>query len=815
MNKLCYYRNNVEYNRRHIYFDICLICMHKMNIQENMKRQLKNHFINKKLIIKILLLILIVSNFGISFAYWANSISGSQTNSNPSIQMGQWEYTELAVANFRANHADVLALNVDTVQISDQAAVEAALSAYGLLSENAKAELIADKTLLLDLLTQIIALQNSEFLDFEGYVYDSLFTSTLEMNGRTWYSNNTAISNSPSYDVWIDTRALALKTGSYFESRDLFINGIDRITLFHGALKYNTTTSFAFKVMYALQSNPTVWLTVQENGSDLIVDVDTGNPLTYVEINVNVTEALNIRFTPVISNSTDYINLDNIRIYEHVVANDLEVATFRSVYAGALSLSVETVLISDKTSVEAALAAYDLLSVDAKAELTAEKALLDSLLIEIFEKEAIAAATTSVIIAENSKLQADVNAAQVLVSALPTGLEKTALQNRLDIIQDIIDAVQVFKYNYASVLALTVNTVQTSDKSAIEAAILAHDSLSEDVKALLTAEKALLVSLIIEINNQIPTAAQVAAFRADHAIVLALSVGTVQISDRAAVEAALTAYDLLSNDAKAELTAEKALLDSLLVEIYIKEATALVVIAESSNLQADLNAAQVLVTALPDNAEKTALQNRLNVVQDIITANILAAGSVDNLITAIPSTGLITLGDRNQIEAARSAYEALTSAQKLLVVYEILLISAESELAALQSATDLVVIAENSELQADVNAAQVLVTALPNGTAKTALQNRLNAVQDIIDVQAAVSIITIYFNANDVDATNLNNNANKQAAFLAKANQIVSGLDVTITVTSSVRIKRTNHIYTIQIVKNGAQATISVDVTFY
>ena len=143
------------------------------------------------------------------------------------------------------------------------------------------------------------------------------------------------------------------------------------------------------------------------------------------------------------------------------------------------------------------------------------------------------------------------------------------------------------------------------------------------------------------------------------------------------------------------------------------------------------------------------------------------------------------------------------------------MISAESELAALQTATDLVVIAENSKLQTDVNSAQVAVNAVPNGSAKTALQNRLNAVQDYIDVQAAVSIISIYFNANDVDASNLNNNSIKQAAFLAKANEIVSGLDVTITVTSSVRIKRTNHIYTIQIVKNGALATISVDVTFY
>ena len=40
--------------------------------------------------------------------------------------------------------------------------------------------------------------------------------------------------------------------------------------------------------------------------------------------------------------------------------------------------------------------------------------------------------------------------------------------------------------------------------------------------------------------------------------------------------------------------------------------------------------------------------------------------------------------------------------------------------------------AEGSKLQADVNAAQALVTALPDGTAKTALQGRLNAIVVVV-----------------------------------------------------------------------------------
>ncbi|MDA3932566.1 MAG: hypothetical protein PF513_07500, partial [Tenericutes bacterium] len=393
---------------------------------------------------------------------------------------------------------------------------------------------------------------------------------------------------------------------------------------------------------------------------------------------------------------------------------------------------------------EATLSAYDLLSVEAQADLTIEKALLDSLLEEIIDLEAIAQATASVVIAENTNLQADVDTAQALVTALPIGTEKTALQDRLDAVQNIIIAVSTFQSDYASVLALTV--------------------------------------------------------------------GTVEVSDKASVDAAIAAYDLLSAGAKAELTAEKALLDSLIIEITLQEATASVIIVENTNLQADLDTAQALVTALPNGTEKTALQDRLDAVQDTIDS--LAASSVDNLITSIPVTGEISLDDNIQIEAARSAYDALTAIQKSLVQYEALLTSAESELTTLQTATDSVLIAEGSNLQADLDTAQVLVTALPNGTEKTALQDRLDAVQDIIDVEEAKQIIISYFSSNFVIVQRFNSDLIKEDAFISKANEITIGLDVVISVVNTVKIDRTNSTYTINITKNGAIVTIDVDVIF-
>jgi hypothetical protein len=604
-----------------------------------------------KRILIILVLIVFISTFGDAFSYW----DSTSVNTQVSIPIGIWDTgdTELEVSTFLSTHAFVLSLTEETVTIDDKESVETALFDYGLLSEAAKAQLIEEETLLLNLLYEIIALENSEYLDFEAHPYDSGLTGTVEMNGRTWYGNDVFIANDPSYDVWNDTRSLALRSTAYFESQDYFINGIDKISIYFGALNFDNGTSYQFKVEYELASNPGVWVTLQENGSDLLIDVTSATPLSSTEIDVNITEASNIRFTPVISTTTDYINLDDIRIYEHIVSSDLEVTTYQAIYAGALELSVATVEISDQTIVEQALVAYDLLSLEAQTALTAEKALLDSLLVEI----------------------------------------NIHLSN-----------IASFPIDYADALALTVQTVTPSDKTIVEAALTAYTAFTEDVQNALSTEKALLDSLLVEINSQIPTETLVAQFISDHATALALTTETVTPSDQAIVDAALAIYETLTIDAQNALLTEKALLDSLLVEIY---------------LQIDILEAEALV-----------------------------------------------------------------------------------------------IVAESSNLQADVDAAQVLVTALPSSTEKTALQARLDAVQDIIDVEAISQTIIDYFASNTVVVRRLNSTSLKEEAFLLELDNLVTDPDVTITITNTNEIDRRNTTYTLEITKNGATITIDVDVDF-
>ena len=185
-----------------------------------------------------------------------------------------------------------------------------------------------------------------------------------------------------------------------------------------------------------------------------------------------------------------------------------EIFTFNSNYASILSTTTGTVVINDRFIVEDALYEYDLLSSDAKAQLTTEKVLLDSLLQEIIRQE------------------------------------------------DIISEISLFKTTHAIALGLDLTSVQISDRSSIEVALASYNLLSSDAKLLLTAEKALLDSLLIEIIIQEAIAFEVTTFKQDHLSTLTFTDSSVSISNLSSVDSALLAYESLSDDAKASTVAE-------------------------------------------------------------------------------------------------------------------------------------------------------------------------------------------------------------------------------------------------------------------
>jgi hypothetical protein len=135
-------------------------------------------------------------------------------------------------------------------------------------------------------------------------------------------------------------------------------------------------------------------------------------------------------------------------------------------------------------------------------------------------------------------------------------------------------------------------------------------------------------------NPPEPTAAEKAAatFKTDHATVLALTVDTVAIANKGVVQAALTAYDALEADAKALLTAEKTLLDSLSAKI-----------AELETASANEAAKTALVTALGGSTKATVSGTTITLIAD---ATLTATATIPTGITlAVPSAFILTVSD--------------------------------------------------------------------------------------------------------------------------------------------------------------------------
>lgn len=137
--------------------------------------------------------------------------------------------------------------------------------------------------------------------------------------------------------------------------------------------------------------------------------------------------------------------------------------------------------------------------------------------------------------------------------------------------------------------------------------------------------------------------------------------------------------------------------------------------AEASQMQADVDIAQPLVTALADGTVKTDLQTRLDAVQDIIDATAAVAGAELSLVQS-----------------------ELTAAQILINLLPVGPVRAglQLRLNAAQEALNWVWQAEATPSQANIDIAKPLVEVLLDSPAKTVLLARLNVVQDLIDAKA-------------------------------------------------------------------------------
>ncbi|MEK4425617.1 S-layer homology domain-containing protein [Solibacillus sp. FSL K6-1523] len=174
-------------------------------------------------------------------------------------------------------------------------------------------------------------------------------------------------------------------------------------------------------------------------------------------------------------------------------------------------------------------------------------------------------------------------------------------------------------------------------------------------------------------------------------------------------------------------------------EIAYRNAEIAVKKAEASKTQADKDVAQILVNGLPNGAVKNGLQARLDAI--------VVAGGTGNGGALQKATDAVQKAETSKTQTDKDAAQILVNglpngAEKDALqnrLDAIIVDGGTGNGGALQAATAAVEQAEISKTQVDVDAAQTLVTALPDGTEKDELQNRLDAI--IVDGGTGTEVV--------------------------------------------------------------------------
>ncbi len=323
------------------------------------------------------------------------------------------------------------------------------------------------------------------------------------------------------------------------------------------------------------------------------------------------------------------------------------------------------------TSVATAKGHYDALSAAQKLLVTN----LSTLTAAEAQVTALNAADGAVTSAEGDHTQEKVDAAIALMPAVTAGTAKTALQDRIDVVQGEVNVAAAAATSLLITNLPAVGLLVEGDNGAVTTAENSYTALTTDQKALV----------------------------ANHAT----------------------------------LTAARAQVNALIA------ATATVVTAESTKTQAKIDLANTAMESVAGGAAKTALQARIDAVQTDVTA---AAGTMA-LITALPSVTNLVLGDAGDVTAARGSYDALSEARQALVTNYATLTAAETQMLALVNANAAVNTLEGAHTTGNKSAADAAVGLVASGGAKTALQDRINAVVSADTALANADKAVLYDNS--------------------------------------------------------------------
>ena len=233
-----------------------------------------------------------------------------------------------------------------------------------------------------------------------------------------------------------------------------------------------------------------------------------------------------------------------------------------------------------------------------------------------------------------------------------------------------------------------IGEVTLSSSSTIKAARSAYNALTADQKKQVT-NYAVLQKAESELSD---------LQKADAVVTKIKNIGTVTLKSESKIKQARTAYNKLTDKQKTLVTnydvlekAEKDLADLKAADQVSKNITNIgTVTLESEDAIKEARTAYDALT----NAQKELVSNKdvlekaestLKELQDAKAADVKAAEEVTNKISGI---GDVTLESEDAIKEARTAYDALTDAQKELVSNKDVLEKAETTLKELKDAKD-------------------------------------------------------------------------------------------------------------------------------
>lgn len=217
--------------------------------------------------------------------------------------------------------------------------------------------------------------------------------------------------------------------------------------------------------------------------------------------------------------------------------------------------------------------------------------------------------------------------------------------------------------------------VTVNDKAEIEAARAAYDSMTDDQKALIdedTYKKLTDAETALAAAEEKAAADQAAA----DAVIEAINAFPeyISIDEKEMIAAAREAYEALTPDQQALVNnvdkleeAEKMIAD---IEAAMVVMDLIDALPEEITLddKPAVEAARVAYEALtPDQKVELNIGSLLNLLDAVETIDNLEAAAVTEMINDLPDAADVTYDDKDEIEAARAAYDALTDDQKALI----------------------------------------------------------------------------------------------------------------------------------------------------